>query len=93
MPLSVTSDESSPPNLLSEANTSAALGGSIIPKKLQAERWDLVFAPGANRGRHARGQYSRGKENLPRVRIFYWGSRRKTEDLDVACVWRERTRN
>jgi hypothetical protein len=33
------------------------------------------------------------KENLACVRIFYLGSRRKTKDLDVACIRRERTRN
>ena len=33
------------------------------------------------------------KENFACVRIFHWGSRRKTEDLDVTGIRRERTGN
>jgi hypothetical protein len=35
----------------------------------------------------------RRKENFACVRIFYWGTWRKTENLDVARIGRERTRN
>jgi hypothetical protein len=35
----------------------------------------------------------RRKENFACVRILYWGTRRKTEHLDVARIGRERTRN
>ncbi len=41
--LTVTSDERSPPNLISEVNTYAALGERIITKKFQTERRDLGF--------------------------------------------------
>jgi hypothetical protein len=33
----------------------------------------------------------RRKENFPCVRVFYLGSGRKTGDVDVAAIWRERT--
>jgi hypothetical protein len=33
------------------------------------------------------------KENFACVRIFHWGSRRKTDNLDEARIRRERTRN
>jgi hypothetical protein len=46
----------------------------------------------ANRGREMRRHLWR-KENLTRVRIFYRGSWRKTEDLHVASIRRERTGN
>jgi hypothetical protein len=36
---------------------------------------------------------SRRKENFACVRIFYWRSWRKTEDLDVTGIGRERTGN
>jgi hypothetical protein len=35
----------------------------------------------------------RRKENLACVRIFYFGSGRKTDDEDVTAIWRERTGN
>src|SRR2546430_4379686 len=35
----------------------------------------------------------RRKETLSRVGIFYCGSGRKTPDVDVTTVWRERTGN
>jgi hypothetical protein len=35
----------------------------------------------------------RRKENFACVRIFYWGSGRKTDDLDVTGIRRERTGN
>ncbi len=38
-------------------------------------------------------RYLRRKENFACVRIFDGGSRRKTENLDVARIWSERTRN
>ena len=41
-PLTVTTDERSPPNLISEVNTSAALGKRIITKKIPNRRWDRL---------------------------------------------------
>jgi hypothetical protein len=38
-------------------------------------------------------RHLRGKENFAGVRIFYWSSRLKTENLDVARIRRERTRD
>ena len=35
----------------------------------------------------------RRKENFACVRIFDFGSRRKTGDVDVTAIWRERTDN
>ena len=35
----------------------------------------------------------RRKETLSRVGIFYFGSGRKTPDVNVTTVWRERTGN
>jgi hypothetical protein len=35
----------------------------------------------------------RRKESFAGIRIFHWGSRRKTEDLNVTGIRRERTRN
>jgi hypothetical protein len=53
----------------------------------------MFFATGeANPGRDVR-RYLRRKENFACIRIFDGGSRRKTENLDVACIWSERTRN
>jgi len=33
----------------------------------------------------------RRKENFACVQIFYFGSTRKTGDVDVTAIWRERT--
>ena len=66
-----------------------------MPKKIPnpKDSVHLAFAPEQqNRGRDMR-RYLRRKENFACVRIFYWGSRRKTEDLDVTGIRRERTRN
>jgi hypothetical protein len=38
-------------------------------------------------------RHLRCKENFACVRIFYWGSRRKTDDLYITRFWRERTGN
>ena|SRR5947207_6368327 len=35
----------------------------------------------------------RSKENFACVRVFYFGSRRKTGDVNVTAIWRERTDN
>jgi hypothetical protein len=46
---------------------------------------------------HAQGSITteilRCQENFACVRIFYWGSRRKTGHVDVTAIWRERTGN
>jgi hypothetical protein len=41
-PLTVTTDERSPPNLISEVKTSSALGKRIITKKIPNRRWDRL---------------------------------------------------
>jgi len=38
-------------------------------------------------------RYLRSKENFACIGVFYWCTRRKTKNLDVACLGRERTRN
>ncbi len=40
-----------------------------------------------------RAEILRRQENFACVRIFYCGCRRKTGDVDVTAIWRERTRN
>ena len=62
-----------------------------MPKKLPPERWKPCLHQQQNGGRDLRDL--RRKENFACVRIFYWGAWRKTENLDVARIGRERTRN
>ena len=64
-----------------------------MPKKLQTERMESCVCTRQQNGGREFARYLRRKENFACVRIFYWCSRRKTEDLDVARIGRERTRN
>lgn len=73
---------------------------------IQTERWQPsqrplmwlgpVFVMFSHLGRKARTRYApilRRKENFASVRIFYCSCRRKTEDLDITGIRRERTGN
>ena len=53
----------------------------------------MFFVPGGVKPRCDMRRYLRRKENFACVRIFYRGSRRKTDDLDVTGIRRERTCN
>ena len=75
----------------------------ILPLKMSFDRWNPlnvprscpghVFCTGGVKPRCDMRCYLRRKENFACVRIFYRGSRRKTDDLNVTGIRREWTCN
>jgi len=63
-----------------------------MAEKFQTEKMESCVCTG-QRNRGCDMRELRRKKNFACVRIFYWGSRGKTENLDVARIRRERTRN